>query len=166
MFSQTFLSICFQVVAEPMSCYSPLHCHLLSFPWRLVETPALAVWITRLWKILLCIQHQVHHLESTLRMNNSLSHLQNMMHGPVIVGEEISPFFFSMAECFKGRLKEMNGPYNLQSSTLFSAEVWYEKKCKSQVGEDDKRSRQQKMQGTDQDWLIQLSSLCISLEDY
>lgn len=84
-------------------------------------------------------------------MNNSLSHLQNMMHGPVIVGEEISQFFFSMVECFKGRLKEMNGPYNLQSSGLFSAEVWCEKKCKSQVGEDDKRSRQQKMHRTDQD---------------
>lgn len=127
-----------------MSYYSTLHCHLLSFPWRLVKTPALAVWITRLWKILLCTRHQVHPLESILRMNNSLSHLQNMMHRPVIAGEEISQFFFSMAECFKERLKGMNGPYNLQSSGLFSAEVWYEKKCKSQVGEDDKRSRQQK----------------------
>lgn len=51
-------------------------------------------------------------------MNSSPSHLQNMMHSPVIVGEEISQFFFSMAECFKGRLKEMNGAYNLQSSGL------------------------------------------------
>lgn len=41
------------------------------------------------------------------------------MHRPVIVGEEISQFFFSMVECFKGRLKEMNGAYNLQSSGLF-----------------------------------------------
>lgn len=135
----SFLSINFQEVARPTSYYSSLHCHLLSFPWRSVKTPALAVWITWLWKILLCTQHQVPPLESTLRMKNSLSHLQNMMHRPVIVGEEISQFFFSMAECFKGRLKEMNGPYNLQSSSLFSAKVWYEKNCKSQVGEDDKR---------------------------
>jgi len=51
--------------------------------------------------------------------NKQLSCLQNVLHRPVIVGEEISQFFFSVAECFKGRLKEMNGAYDLQSSGLF-----------------------------------------------
>lgn len=41
-----------------MSYYSTLHCHLLSFS-RLIKTSALAVWIARLWKILLCIKYSI-----------------------------------------------------------------------------------------------------------
>lgn len=52
-------------------------------------------------------------------MNNSLSRLQNVMHRTVFVAEGISQFFFSMVEWFKGRQKEKNGAYNLQSTGLF-----------------------------------------------